>query len=146
MATKIKVVKAGDFLEATPEGTINLATSRQLLADIAKAEQSPVDYELLVDFRDTHCQLSVFEVYQLAAELCQHGDTFRGKVALLVLPGIGFDRASFFETCAHNRHFSVDAFTDYEAAMRWVLSADDLPNPTAPPKITETSGGRTGRA
>lgn len=128
MATKIKIIHARDFLEVTPEGEINIATSRQLLVAIAKAEEhQPVDYELLVDFRDTTCTMPTFHVYQLAAELCEHGDTFRRKVALLVLPGVDFDRARFFETCSHNRGFSVHAFADYEKAMRWMLSAEDLP-------------------
>jgi len=50
------------------------------------------------------------------------------KVLLLVLPGVNFDRASFFETCSHNRGFTVNAFTDYEKAMRWLLSSEDTPN------------------
>jgi hypothetical protein len=128
MATKIKIVSAREFLEVTPEGTINLATSRQLLVDIAKAKHQPVDHELLVDFRDTRSDLSVLDIYQLAGELFQHGDTFRGKVALLVVSGVNFDRASFFETCAHNIGFSVNAFLDYEKAMRWILSTKDIQN------------------
>ena len=126
MATKIKVITGTDFLEVTAEGVINLETSRQLLADIARSEQPPVDYELLVDFRDTHSHLSIIDVYELAAELVDHGDTFRRKVALLVDPGVNFNHASFFETCSHNRGFAVHAFTDYEKAMRWLLSAEDL--------------------
>ena len=125
MATKIKIITAGDFLEVTPDGMINITTSRQLLVDIAKAEHLPVDYELLVDFRDTQSNLSVLEVYQLAAELCQFGDTFRRKVALLVAQGINFELAHFFETCSYNRGFSINAFTDYENAMRWLLSTED---------------------
>jgi len=64
------------------------------------------------------------EVYELVAELTQHGDTFRRKVALLVAQGINFEQAHFFETCSHNRGFSVNAFTDYEKAIRWVLSSE----------------------
>jgi hypothetical protein len=99
--------------------------------DIARAENSPADHELLIDFRDTKNQLSVIDIYQLAAELCQHGDTFRGKVALLVLPGVNFNHASFFETCSHNRGYLVNAFTDYEKAMRWILSEEDQPDNNA---------------
>lgn len=133
MATKIKIVIAGDFLEVTPEGIIDITTSRQLLVDIAKAEHPAVDYELLIDFRDTKSHLSITDVYQLASELWQHGNTFRRKVALLVLPGLNFDRASFFETCAHNRGFDVDAFMDFETAMRWLLLPEVLPNKISPP-------------
>lgn len=127
MATKIKIITTQDFVEITPDGIINLTTSRQLLVDIAKAEIQPADYELLIDFRDTQTSLSIVDMYQLAAELYQHGDTFRRKVALLVLPGVNFDRARFFETTSHNRGFSVNAFMDYENAIRWILSAEDLP-------------------
>jgi hypothetical protein len=125
MPTKIKIITAGDFFEVTPAGIINLATSRQLLLDIAKAEHPPVDYELLIDFRDTEPLLTVSDLYDLAAELCNHGDTFRRKVALLVVPGINFEQASFFETCSHNLGFSVNAFMDYEKAMRWLLAKQD---------------------
>ena len=142
MATKIKIITARDFLEVTADGIINLTTSRQLLVDIAAAEQSPADYELLVDFRDTQSDLSIFDVYQLAAELVQHGNTFRRKVALLVLPGVNFDHASFFETCSHNRGFSVNAFTDYEKAMRWILSAEDLPNNNVASNKADASDGK----
>jgi hypothetical protein len=126
MATKIKVITAKDFLEVTADGIINITTSRQLLVDIAKAENLPVDYELLVDFRDTKNRLSILDVYLLSGELVEHGDTFRRKVALLVLPGLNFDHASFFETCSRNKGFFINAFTDYEKAMRWILSAEDL--------------------
>lgn len=141
MATKIKIITAGDFLEVTPNGILNTTTSRQLLVDIAKAEHHPVDYELLVDFRDTQCHLSIADVYQLAGELCQHGDTFRKKVALLVLPGVEFDHARFFETCSHNRGFMVNAFTDYDMALRWVLSAEDLPSGNVPSSKANAGGG-----
>jgi len=142
MATKIKIITARDFLEVTPDGIINITTSRQLLADIAKAEQGPADYELLVDFRDAHSNLSTIDVYQLAAELCQYGDTFRRKVALLVLPGINFEHAHFFETCSQNRGFLMNAFTDYENAMRWVLSAEDPPNDNVPSNKADASDGK----
>ncbi len=139
MAIKIKVITGTDFLEVTPDGVINLETSRQILVKIARTEQSPVDYELLVDFRDTQNRLSILDVYRLAAELVNHGDTFRRKAALLVLPGINFDHASFFETCAHNRGFAAHAFTDYEKAMRWLLSAEDLPDDNVPPDKADAS-------
>lgn len=122
MATKIKILTAKDFIEVTPDGIVNIASSRKLLADIAKAENKPADYELLIDFRDTESRLDVKDLYQLASELSEHGDVFRRKVALLVMPGINFNQASFFETCSHNRGFKVDAFNDYEKAIRWILS------------------------
>ena len=132
MATKINVTTR-DFLEVTPDGIIDIITSRQLLVDIAKAKHPPVDYDLLIDFRDTHWQMSPSDLYQLASELSKHGDTFRRKVAILVLPGVNFDPASFLETCSHNRGFLVDAFTDFETAIRWLLFSDDVVENNAQP-------------
>jgi hypothetical protein len=125
MATKIKVITARDFLEVTPDGVIDIDTSRQLLADIANAEKGVVDYDLLVDFRDALLKMSVVDVYQIVAELPRQISDFMRKVALLVNPGVDFDPASFFETCSHNRGFQINAFSDYEKAMRWLLSGQD---------------------
>ena len=141
MATKIKFIHAKEFLEVTPAGIINIATSRQLLVDIAKAEHPPVDHELFVDFRNTQSNLSISDLYQLAKEVCKHRDTFYSKAALLVSPGINFDRAAFFEACAHNRGFRVSAFTDYEEAMRWVLIREDAPNNNVPSNKAGASDG-----
>jgi len=124
MATKIKIITAGDFIEITADGIIDFTTSRQLLAEIAQAEHLNAEYELLVDFRDTHSLLSITDVYRLAGELCRHGTTFHRKVALVVTPGLHFDQARFFETCSHNRGFSVNAYTDYEKAIRWILNTE----------------------
>jgi hypothetical protein len=123
MATNFKVISASDFLEVTTDGIVNITTSRQLLTDIAMAQPAQPDYEMVVDFRGTESQLSIIDVYHLAAELCQHGNTFRRKIALIVTPGLNFDRASFFETCSFNRGFLIRAYTDYEAAIRWILKA-----------------------
>ena len=142
MATKIKIVTTGDFLEVTPDGIINMTTSRRLLVDIAKAEHHPVDYDLLIDFRDTQWEMSALDVYQLASELCQHGDTFRRKVAVLVLPGVNFDPATFLETCSRNRGFSIDAFTDFEKAIRWFLSTEDLSNKNILPNKADAGDGK----
>jgi hypothetical protein len=142
MATKVKIITAGDFLEVTTDGIIDIDTSRQLLVTIAKAEHPPVDYELLVDLRGTRSHLSVVDVYEIAAELIRYGDTFRRKVALLVDQGINFEQAHFFETCSHNRGFSVNAFSDYETAIRWVLSAEDQSNSSIPAKRADGGDNR----
>jgi hypothetical protein len=123
LATEFKIISAKEVLEVTTDGNIDIAACRQLLVDIAKADHHQTDYELLVDFRGTESQLSIIEIYQLAAELHLHGSTFHRKVALVVTPGVHFERASFFETCSHNRGFSVNAYTEYEAAVRWILKA-----------------------
>jgi hypothetical protein len=123
MVSKFKNISTTDFLEVTSDGIVNVTTTRKLLAEIAKAHQNQSDYEMVVDLRGTESHMSVIEVYQLAAELCQHGDTFRRKVALIVTPGHNYERACFFETCSFNRGFMIKAYSDYEEAIRWILKA-----------------------
>jgi hypothetical protein len=89
------------------------------------------------DFRDTKWHMSTLDLYQLASELTHRDDTFHRRVALLVFPGDAFDSAAFFETCSHNRGFAVDAFIDFESAIRWLLSAEDAPNNDTPPAKVE---------
>lgn len=124
MEIRIKIIRARDFLEITTHGILTITTSRQLIADIVDVQHQQTDYGLLVDFRDTKNSLSIGDVYQLASELFQYGNTFRRKVALLVMPGHNFERASFFETCSFNRGFTINAYTDYEKALRWILEAN----------------------
>lgn len=131
MAPSFKIITATEFLEVTADGIIDIAAIRKLLTQIAEVEKLDKDHELLVDFRGTESRLTIADVYQLAAELFQHGTTFRRKVALVVTPGLNFDQASFFETCSHNRGFLVNAYTDYETAVRWILKAQK-PNPVPP--------------
>lgn len=132
MATTIKILHAKDFLEVTTDGLIDMTSSRALLAAIAAAAPEPADFELLVDFRETHSTLQVFDIYLLASELCKARATFRSKLALLVNPGAGFDQAKFFETCSVNRGCFVAAFTDYETAMHWILNAETMPEIDVP--------------
>ena len=141
MATKIKIVTTKDFLEVTPGGVIDIDSSRRLLVEISRSEEKPVDYDLLIDFRDTTWNMSTFELYHLGSVLTDYGDTFRRKVAILVLPGVTFDKASFLETCSHNQGFQVDAFSDYESAIRWLLSSSTSSDTNASAAGTQSDNG-----
>jgi hypothetical protein len=125
MPTKIKIITAREFIEVTPEGVIDIKTSRQLIRDITKVENKPIDYDLLIDFRETQWNMSTAEIYQLASELVDYGTNFQRKVAILVLPGVNFDPATFLETCSHNRGFKINVFNNYESSMRWLLTSDE---------------------
>lgn len=141
MATKIKLIVTRDFLDVRPDGHINITTSRKLLEDIAGAKQLPVDYELLVDLRDTQSRESIFDVYQIEANPRLHGDAPARRVALLVRPGAGFDRAGLFEAGSHDRGLSVNAFTDYAKATRWALSQEDSQDENLPAQAVGAGGG-----
>lgn len=147
MATKIKFIVTREFLDVSPDGNINISTSRKLLADIVKAKHRQIDYELLIDLRDTQSSASIFDVYQIEADPCQHGDASADRrVALLVRPGASFDRAGLFETGPNDRGCSVNAFTDYGEATRWALSEEDSQDNNLPSSVVDAGDGIAIRA
>jgi len=45
---------------------------------------------------------------------------------VLILPGLDFDKAEFFELCSKNRGYNVDVFTNYEDAIQWFYENGNL--------------------
>lgn len=119
MTTKVKLIRSVEYLQTTPEGEVNFEKSKSILADLAKTKRPPADFDILLDFRRAQWILSTTDIYYLAAELVNHENTYRDKVAVLVLPGLNFDNSEFFELCSQNRGFNVKTFTNYEEAVQW---------------------------
>ena len=126
MPPKIKLIRSVEYLNISPEGDIDLEKSKQLLAELAKAKRPPADYDIILDFRRAQVKLSTTDIWYLAAELVKYENTFRDKVAVLILPGLDFDKAEFFELCSKNRGYNVDVFTNYEDAIQWFYENGNL--------------------
>ena len=123
MAVKIKIIRATDFLQVSPEGELDLDASRRLLVAVASAKRPPADFEVLLDLREVEWDLSTTDIWSLAKELGRHGETFRDKLAVLAAPGEAFDQAEFFELCSQNRGYRVEAFSSFEEAIQWLFPA-----------------------
>ena len=119
MATKIKIIRSVDYLSISNEGTIEFEESKKNLAALAEPKRPPADYELLLDFRRTQWILSTDEIYSLVEELINAADSFRDKIALLLLPGVNFDRSYFQELCTDTKGVEIRTFTNYEDAVDW---------------------------
>ena len=119
MATKIKIIRSVDYLSISNEGTIEFEESKKNLASLAEPKRPPADYELLLDFRRTQWILSTDEIYSLVQELISAPDSFRDKIALLLLPGVNFDRSYFQELCTDTKGVEIRTFTNYEDAVDW---------------------------
>ena len=125
MGLKLELIEAKDIIRTTPEGAVDHERVKEILAKIASAQNVPPDHVIMIDARKTKAKLSTTDVWYLAAELHRQREAFNRKSALLV-PAEDFDLASFFELCAQNRGFSVNAFTDFEAAINWLTTSTDL--------------------
>ena len=119
MATKIKIIRSVDYLSVRDDGTIEFEESKTRLSEIVEAKRPPADYEVLLDFRRTQWVLSTYEIYSLVQVLVEKPDSFRDKIALLLLPGVNFDKAYFQELCSKNKTVIVQTFTNYEDAIQW---------------------------
>ena len=122
MPTHVKIIRATDFLIATPHGQVDYENSKQLLQRTASASANLLAHEILLDMREAQSELSAADLWHLAAALSRRHAAFLGKIAVLCrLSGSG--QAAFFALCAQNRGFSVSAFTSFEDAFDW-LTAD----------------------
>lgn len=119
MATKIKIIRSVDYLSVRDDGTIEFGESKTKLSEIVEPKRPPADYEILLDFRRTQWVLTTYEIYSLVQVLVEKPDSFRDKIALLLLPGVNFDKAYFQELCSKNETVIVQTFTNYEDAIQW---------------------------
>jgi len=121
MPNKVKVISAGDFIRAQPEGKINLEEAEGLLKQIAEKAGGLEDYQVMVDIRNANSRLTPAELFSLARTVAQHRRREGTRTAILC-PFERFDKARFFALCAENRGVNIHAFTDYEEAMEWLLA------------------------
>lgn len=83
MATDFRIIHAHDFLKATPEGRLDIEKSKQLLTKIAFAASHLVDYEIILDTRKAQTEMSITDLWYLAAELSNLREAFSRKTAVL---------------------------------------------------------------
>lgn len=125
MPTNVKVIQATEFIRATPEGTAYIEKAEQLLREIADAGAGLEGFQVLVDTRRVTGALTAVELWHLADKLAHYRRTFGNKTAILC-PVERFDHSRFFALCAENKGFNVQAFTDYEHAMEWLLEGEQV--------------------
>ncbi|HEY1380247.1 MAG TPA: hypothetical protein VGF55_25825 [Gemmataceae bacterium] len=130
MAHDIRVIPARDFLRADVHGSLDLAASKQLLAELAAACVGRRDQHILIDTRDTADPvLSSTDLFELVQALRKVGLGLLNRIAILRRRRSAFDRARFFEMLAHERGLQVGAFDDFEAAFDWLNGSP--PHPAA---------------
>jgi hypothetical protein len=120
MPTNIRIIRAHEFIKATPEGQLDLQNAKELLIEIAAASGPSFDYEVLIDTRKAQAELSITDLWYLATELSTFRKAFSRKTAVLC-PSERFDYAGFFALCAQNIGFRIRAFTSFENAIEWLV-------------------------
>jgi hypothetical protein len=123
MASDIRVIRPHEFLKSTEDGRLDLEESKRLLAEIALASPRSKHYDILVDTRTAHSEMTVADLLDLSSGLHRVRTSFAGRTALVV-PRERLDHAEFFADCAEDRGFEVSAFTSLGDAMTWLIDAE----------------------
>ena len=124
MTTNIKIIHAHDFIKATPEGQLDFEKTKIIIMEIAAALEGLVDHQVILDTRKAQAEISITDLWHLAAELGKYQKTFSQKMAV-ICPLTRFDFAGFFALCAQNRGFNVMAFTSIDEALDWLIAPPD---------------------
>lgn len=120
MPIDIRLVRAHEFVRVTPTGELDFETSKKAIIEIGSTTAHLVDYVILLDTRQVKVQMSVADLWYLAAEFRNLRETKPSKTAVLC-PIENFDNADFFALCSENRGFRVKAFTSFEDAIDWLI-------------------------
>lgn len=128
MQIDYKIILAKDFIRAKPTGEMDLEQSKILIDQIVEIVNVTADYELLLDVREAHSNMSHDDLWELILELGKHRSAFRNKIAVLARDDEQFNKAVFLEQCANISGFKILAFDDFEQATNWLQSSDGLEN------------------
>lgn len=123
MTSDIRVIHVREFLQATVQGEFDLASSKELLLEIANAAPTSEALNILIDIREAPANLSLREISELATEFEKLQLGTGRKTAVLTEPR-RFENAHFFSVSARNMGSSVQAFTSFEEAFDWLALAD----------------------
>lgn len=124
MPANIKIIHVHDFIKVTPEGRLDLEQSKKLLIALASTSAHLADYDIILDTRKAQSEMTVFDLWELAAELSKNFQlTFSRTLRTAVLClSERLDLAEFFALCAQNRGFVVSAFTSLDDAYEWLMA------------------------
>jgi hypothetical protein len=123
MPSDIRIIRAHEFIQAAPEGRVDLEQAKRVLIEVASASAPSDDYDVILDARNVQFEMDAADLWDLAAELHKVRQAFSRRTAVLV-PQQRSDYAGFFAVCAQERGFDLSAFTHLGDAMEWLERTD----------------------
>jgi hypothetical protein len=122
---KLHVVKTTDFVRFDARGNPDVEESRRALEKVASACADSGANCALLDVRDVYSTLPLADLYRLITSFNDLG--FRREHRLAILHRYsGSQRADFFAMCASTRGWNVRAFDNYEEAMEWFETEQEV--------------------
>jgi hypothetical protein len=116
------------IVSARAEGQWDYTTDNNMVREILEMVDSTGSTRVLMDIRELHFDLPMFQIFERAKEMREQRSKF-GKVsarAAIVyspsMPKIEEDM-KFFENAARNRGLPYRMFQDIEEAMTWLIGS-----------------------
>jgi hypothetical protein len=144
MSYNLQIVQPCDFVRLDASGRLDLAESKKVLADVARACVERGIGLALLDVRDLYTDLRLADVYSLSRAFREMGFRRTDRLAILHRYNSA-EKADFFAMCAADGGWDVRAFEDFEQAMEWFgtpRAADCRP---ASPRDGDRDVSRAGR-
>ena len=107
------------FLFVKTIGALDTRSLQKLFTASAAAAQTHKCTRLFVDHRASEMRLNATEIYNLPADLANHG-LFQHRAALLFTE-VGSDE-HFLEVVCANRNVATKVFTEQDKALAWLTS------------------------
>lgn len=131
MRSPIRTLEFKHLIVLTAQASVDLPASKAALASLAAAPGFEVCSEVLLDLRGVDCDISVTQVFNLAANMAQHLSSLskNHRVAVLVKAhvqgNLQFNHAQFNELCADRAGLRIRAYSDHDQAMAWLGAAPE---------------------
>ena len=127
MSHDLHIIKAGDFVRAGTEGSLDLETSRDVLKALAEALVTRDVDKAILDVRKMRINppATYTQLYHLARAFQEAGFGKRHRLAVLVSPD-RYDKAEFFALCASGRGWNAYAFESFEDAFEWLTEEESV--------------------
>src|SRR3954462_6630947 len=117
--SNVRIVRAGDWVWARPEGRLDRAAAERLLGQVASLAAGVPDARIMLDTRKADASIptaGIWELAQIYADLPQ----MRTRRTALIGPAEEAKDMNFFATAAKNRGAHLEAFVEFEAAVEWI--------------------------
>jgi hypothetical protein len=122
MKTEHLVLPSKELIVLTANGTLDLDESKIMIDKLVSNPEYQSHYEILMDLRDTECELTIIEIYTLVSYMVWPDPALptRRKIAVVVRSMQELDGAKFMELCANNRSLHIKAFSDLDESITWL--------------------------
>jgi len=135
MPLELQIIRASEFIRLATPGQLDLASSLEIIQQLARACQRRGIDRALLDLRDVHPgdtpMLSRKDLASLINTFCSSGFSDRLRLVLLYSSD-PHHRARFFALVSILRGWNVKASEDFEEALHWLSEEQDADDRTEP--------------